>query len=252
MDSRGEGRRPGYSARVHVVIPYAVAVAAALLGAAAGAYVIVLIPRAVGREPLLHPVPNPPRPVRGLPRTDIGVLAITAVVFAALALRLGLSPALPAYLFLGAVSVTLAAVDIRTQRLPDSITLPSYPVAIALLGIAALFVPQGLRHLLVALAGMAGLYAFYLVLWLISPKGLGFGDVKFAGVLGLYLGWLGVDALLAGAFLGFLLAGVYGAAAIVAGRATRKTQVPFGPFMIAGALLAILVGDQLAALYLAV
>lgn len=241
---------------MHVVIPYATALAAALLGAVAGAYVTVLVPRAVDGQPLLRPAPSPRparellRAVRHLPRGDVGVLVVTAAVFAALALRLGPSPALPAYFYLAAVSVALAVIDVRTRRLPNAITLPSYPVSIALLGLAAPFVEQGLTRLIYAMVGMAGLYVLYLVLFLIHPKGLGFGDVKLAGILGLYLGWFGIDVLLVGAFLGYLLGGLYGVVAIVAGRATRKTAIPFGPFMIGGALLGIFVGDPIAALYL--
>lgn len=242
---------------MHAVIPYATALVAALLGAVAGAYVIVLVPRAVDGQPLLRPFPGVQRPardllraVRDLSRGDAGVLAVTAVAFAALALRLGPNPALPAYLYLAVISVALGVVDIRTRRLPNAITLPSYPVSIALLGLAAVFVEQGLAQLVRALVGMAALYVLYLVLFLIHPRGMGFGDVKLAGLLGLYLGWFGIDVLLVGAFLGYVLGGLYGVVAIIAGRATRKTAIPFGPFMIGGALLGIFVGDPLAALYL--
>lgn len=232
------------------IIPYATAILAALVGAVAGAYATVLVPRAIGDEPLLRPAPCLPRPLRTLPRADAGVLALTAAVSAALALRLGPSPALPAYLYLAAMSVALTVVDVRTRRLPDAITLPSYPAGVILLGLAALFVDNGLSRLVSALIGMAALYLAFLVLFVIYPKGMGFGDVKLAGILGLYLGWFGAAVLLVGAFLGYLLGGVYGLVAVIAGRATRKSAIPFGPFMIAGALLAIFAGDEIAALYL--
>lgn len=247
-DGRRAGHQPRYSALVQVLIPYATALVAALLGVAVGAYVTALVPRAVGDEPLLRPLPRL-RP-RGLPRSDAGVLFLTAAVFAALAVRFGPSPALPAYLYLAGATMALAVIDIRTRRLPDAITLPSYPIGLALLAGAAPFVAQGWTRLVHALIGTAVLYTFYLVLFLIYPKGMGFGDVKLAGVLGLYLGWLGLDTLFVGAFLGYLLGGVYGLAAIAARHATRKTAIPFGPFMVAGALLGVLVGDRIAALYL--
>ena len=79
---------------------------------------------------------------------------------------------------------------------------------------------------------------------------MGFGDVKLAGVLGIYLGWLGWGSLVSGVFLGFLLGGVTGLALLAAGRATRKSSIPFGPYMLLGALTAILWGEQFAALYL--
>jgi leader peptidase (prepilin peptidase)/N-methyltransferase len=92
------------------------------------------------------------------------------------------------------------------------------------------------------LGGLA-LGLFYGVLWFVYPAGMGFGDVKFSGVLGLYLGWISWGAVALGGFLGFLLGGVVGAALLVAKRATRKTGIPFGPFMILGAVLAILWGQ---------
>lgn len=235
---------------MQVLIPYAVALVAALLGIVAGAYVTALVPRAVGEEPLLRPLPTLPRPVRDLPWGDAGVPLFTATAFGALALRFGPSPVLPAYLYLAAASVALAVVDIRTRRLPDAITLPSYPLGLALLGGAAPFVAQGWTRFVYAVIGLAVLYVCYLMLFLIYPRGMGFGDVKLAGILGLYLGWLGLDVLFVGAFLGFLLGGAYGLVAVLAGRATRKTAIPFGPFMIAGALLGVLVGDRIAGLYL--
>lgn len=226
------------------------AVVVAVAGVVIGAYVTVLVPRAVGDEPLLRPFPSLPRPFRASTGADAAVLTATAIVFAALALRLGPSPVLPAYLYLGAVSVALAVIDIRTRRLPNPITLPSYPIGVALLGVAVPFVQDGPARFVHALIGMAGLYVFFLVLFLIYPKGMGFGDVKLAGLLGLYLGWFGFGVLIVGAFLGYILGGVYGLGAILAGRATRKTAIPFGPFMIAGALLAVFIGGWLVELYL--
>ncbi len=79
---------------------------------------------------------------------------------------------------------------------------------------------------------------------------MGFGDVKLAGVLGLHLGWLGWGQLALGAFLAFFLGGVVGLALIATGRATRKSAIPFGPFMLVGALVAVLVGEPILALYL--
>jgi len=79
---------------------------------------------------------------------------------------------------------------------------------------------------------------------------MGFGDVKLAGVLGLYLGWLGWAEVVSGGFLGFLFGGVIGLGLMAVRRAGRKSQIPFGPFMLAGALVAILWGGALADLYL--
>ena len=178
------------------------------------------------------------RPLTG--RLAAGMALIAAVLIAAGALRFGWSALLPAYCYLALVSVPLAVIDALSHRLPDRLTLPSYPVALALLGAAALTVTHGGQHYVHALAGLAACALFYGVLWLISPASIGLGDVKLAGVLGLYLGWFGARATLAGLLGGFVLAAVAGLAMIAARRATRKTHIPFGPFMLAAALAVLL------------
>ena len=106
------------------------------------------------------------------------------------------------------------------------------------------------EDLLRAALGAVALFAFYFVLALAYPAGMGFGDVKLAGVLGIYLGWLGWGELVVGAFLGFLFGGVVGLLMMAVRRAGRKSSIPFGPFMLAGAFVAILWGGALADLYL--
>jgi leader peptidase (prepilin peptidase)/N-methyltransferase len=140
-------------------------------------------------------------------------------------------------------------IDIDVKRLPNAIVLPSYPVAAALLTVAAA-VDARWEDLLRAGLGMVALYAFYFVLALVYPAGMGFGDVKLAGVLGIYLGWLGWAEVVTGGFLGFLFGGVVGGGMVLLRRAGRKSMLPFGPFMLAGALVAILWGGALADLYL--
>lgn len=174
---------------------------------------------------------------------------LTAFVWVTLAASIGFEPELPAYLFLGAIGVALALIDIDVKRLPNVIVLPSYVVAAVLLTFAAL-VGDSWPALLRAGFGGVALYAFYFVLVLVYPAGMGFGDVKLAGVLGIYLGWLGWGEVVVGAFLGFLLGGVVGLLLIVAGRAGRKSSIPFGPYMLLGAWLAIVWGGALADLYL--
>jgi len=154
-----------------------------------------------------------------------------------------------AYLYLAAISLALALIDLDTHRLPDAIVLPSYGVALLLFGTACLLgVDWGV--LLRALIGMAALYAFYFLLRLVRPGGMGGGDVKLAGLLGLYLGWVGWGALVVGAFAAFLLGGVFGVALMLSRRAGRRTAIPFGPWMLAGAWVGLLYGEPLAAWYL--
>jgi leader peptidase (prepilin peptidase)/N-methyltransferase len=100
-------------------------------------------------------------------------------------------------------------------------------------------------------AGAGILFVLYLALALISPRGMGMGDVKLAGVLGLYLGWVGWSALAVGALAAFLIGGLVGIGLILARRASRSTGIPFGPWMLAGAWVGIIIGEQLASAYLA-
>jgi leader peptidase (prepilin peptidase)/N-methyltransferase len=172
----------------------------------------------------------------------------TAAGFAVMALRFGLSPVLPAYWLLAALAVVLTVIDLQHRRLPDPLTLPAYPATVVLLGAAALAVPGGARHFLGALAGMAVAWLIFVLLALVYPAGLGWGDVKLSGVLGLYLGWLGAAAVAAGLLGAFVLAALTGLGLIVAGKATRKTQIPFGPFMLASAIVVIAVSGLVPAL----
>jgi leader peptidase (prepilin peptidase)/N-methyltransferase len=172
----------------------------------------------------------------------------TGLLFAVLALRLGADPALPAYLWLAGAGVALALIDVDVKRLPDALTLPSYPVVAGLLGLAALVGSDSGSFVRALLGGLA-MFAFYFVLCLVHPAGMGFGDVKLSGVLGLATGWLGWGAWAVGLFLGFLLGGVFAIALVAAGRGGRKTAVPFGPFMLVGALVAVLVGNELVDAY---
>jgi leader peptidase (prepilin peptidase)/N-methyltransferase len=173
----------------------------------------------------------------------------TALIFGLLAWRVGADAALPAFLYLGAAGLALALIDIDVKRLPNAIVLPSYGVGAVLLGAAALFGDDG-QAALRALIGAVSLFAFYFVLAIVYPSGMGFGDVKLAGVLGMYLGWLGYAELVVGGFLGFLFGGVIGGGLMLVGRAGRKTKIPFGPFMLLGTLVAVLCGGALGDLYL--
>jgi leader peptidase (prepilin peptidase)/N-methyltransferase len=189
----------------------------------------------------LAPPPLAPPPLASGRRTGWALILGTGVAFAVMAVRFGPVPPLPAFCYLAGIGVPLAVIDVRCRRLPDVLTLPSYPVALALLGLAALLLPAGGRYFLSAVLGMALAWAVFLFQVLIYPAGLGGGDVKLSGLLGLYLGWLSPGAPVTGLFLGYLFAAVTGLALIASGRASRKSHLPFGPFLLAGALAAILV-----------
>ncbi|MFC8129049.1 prepilin peptidase [Streptomyces sp. NPDC057302] len=174
------------------------------------------------------------------PRTA-AVAAATALVCAALAAATGARPELAVWLLLAPFGVLLAVVDFGVHRLPDVLTLPLAVAALALLGGAALLPEHG-GSWLHSVYGALGLGGAYFVLFLISPNGMGFGDVKLALGLGAVLGWYGWGGVLLGTFAGFLLAALYGTALVIARRAGRKTAIPFGPFLIGGAFVGLLIG----------
>jgi leader peptidase (prepilin peptidase)/N-methyltransferase len=176
----------------------------------------------------------------------------TAVLFVALAVRLDridLLAALPAYLYIGAAGFVLALIDLDSRRLPDAIVLPSY-VVLAVLLVAASTWRHELADLERAAVGGAALYCFYFAIAYAYPAGMGFGDVKLSGLLGMVLGYLSWGSLLVGGFAGFVLGSIVGVAVLAFWGGTRKTALPFGPFMIAGALVGIFAGDALADVYL--
>ncbi|MGW3999132.1 prepilin peptidase [Amycolatopsis sp. NPDC004772] len=171
----------------------------------------------------------------------------TAVLFALLALRLD-PPDLLAFLYLGAIGIALAVIDLDCRRLPNAIVLPSYPVLVVLLTASAWYRGDWWS---LARAGIGGaaLFTFYLLLALAYPAGMGFGDVRLAGLLGGILAYLSWGTLLIGAFGGFLLGALAGVVVLATGKGGRKTALPFGPFMIAAALLAIFAAGPLGDAY---
>ncbi|GGS54729.1 A24 family peptidase [Streptomyces griseoviridis] len=233
-------------------------VVAALWGAAAGS----LLPRAAYRFsvppgqpwrdtcPAGHPLPARPGRAR-CPRCRPGEAAyapgapvpatVTALVCAALAAATGTRPELAVWLLLAPVAVLLALVDVRVRRLPDPLTLPLAGAALALLGPVALL-PEHAGSWTTAVLGTLALGAGYCALFLLNPSGMAFGDVKLALGAGAVLGWYGWPTLLLGAFAGFLLGSLHGLALVLTRRATRRTTIPFGPFLLAGALLGVLAG----------
>jgi leader peptidase (prepilin peptidase)/N-methyltransferase len=139
------------------------------------------------------------------------------------------------------MAARLTVIDIRSHLLPNRIVLSSYWAAVPLTLAAVIgggtIDPGGALRVL---GGGAVLWFVYFVLRLVYPAGMGFGDVKLAGVLGFYLGYLSWEHLLWGTAAAFLLGGLFGLALIVLRLGTGKTAIPFGPFMLVGAALALL------------
>lgn len=177
----------------------------------------------------------------------------TGVLFVLVALRFldagPLAWAVPAYLYLAAIAVALALIDIDTHRLPNAIVLPSIPVMLVLLGAASAVTGEWSRLVTSVLAGVV-LFLLYAAMVVAYPRGMGLGDVKLAAVLGLALGWLGWGPMAVGAFAAFLLGGGFSIILLLLRRANRKTALPFGPWMLAGAGVGIAVGAPLWSAYL--
>ena len=156
---------------------------------------------------------------------------------------------LAAFLYLAAISVALAIIDLESHKLPNRIVLPAYGVAIVLLSAASLLAGN-FDSLLHGAIGLAVMFAAYFAMALVYPGGMGFGDVKLAGVLGLYLGWTSWAALAVGAFAAFVLGAAFSVVLLILRRANRKSGIPFGPWMLLGCWVGLLVGGPLAAAYL--
>ncbi len=167
------------------------------------------------------------------------VAVVGAVVFGGLALARGADPALLVFLLVATVGLALALVDLACLRLPDP--LVALAAACGALGLVAVALVTGnFGRLFPALAGAVVSFGGYVLLALLPGARLGFGDVKLAAVLGLLLGWLGWPALALGLLLPHLLNGVVVLALLAARKVRRDTALPFGPAILAGAWLAVL------------
>ncbi|MBJ7906232.1 prepilin peptidase [Streptomyces sp. DSM 110735] len=233
------------------LLPVAVA---ALWGAGTGA----LLPRAAYRftvpegDPWRTHCPNGhtlngwlgPRPCTDCtpsPSTPTRLSLLTAAVCALLALATGTRPEVAVWLLLAPAAVLLAAVDLRVRRLPDPLTLPLAAATLTLLALAALL-PEHAGHWLTALYGALALGTGYLLLHLLNPSGMGFGDVKLAPALGAALGWYGWPTLMLGTLAAFASGALYGLTLVAFRKADRKSTIPFGPFLLTGTFLGLLAG----------
>ena len=168
----------------------------------------------------------------------------TAALFALVGLQFGLSGFAPAGLALVAGGVALFMIDLDRQRLPFAIT--GVVAALVVLALAADVLVGSGSFRVAALVSAALWLGVYGGVWLLTGgRGMGLGDVALAPVLGLALGWLGWGPSLVGLLGGFVVGAVVGVALMVFGRAGRRTRVPHGPFMLAGAALGMFLGQPL-------
>lgn len=225
---------------------------AVLVGAVVGALGGALAPR------LVAALPEPGDPVDAQDKVSYRQLAAarglapslaaaSAAVCALLSWQLGWSPGLPMWLYLGVVGVVLAYIDWRTRLLPTRIIAPSYAI-VAALALLASVVSVDWDSLLRAFMGWLVAGGLFFLLWFIYPKGMGYGDVRLSGVLGIALGWLGWAELLVGVYAGFVL-GAFGGGLLALMRIVDRKRYPFGPFMLVGAVVGVLLGPPLAAWY---
>lgn len=223
------------------------ALSALTLAVVAGALAF-LAPRFIEQLPEPDQAPEDKTAYADLVTPGLGVrLAIASVlVGGALGARLGWAPDLIWWALLVPVLVVLSFIDWRTRYLPTKIIAPTYLVLIGLLLLVSVLpFGHGLDGLKDAAIGWLVMGGLYLVLWLVYPRGIGYGDVRLSGVLGLALGHLGLTETLVGLYAGFLTGAIGGVLLMALKKADRR-HIPFGPFMVAGAFLAVLAGVPIA------
>ena len=174
--------------------------------------------------------------------------AASAVAAGLLGARVGWHPALLFLVYLVPVCVALSVVDWRTRYLPTRLIAPSY-VVVGLLAVLASALTGDWRALETSVIGWLASFAVFWVLWFLVPRGMAYGDVRLAGLLGMALGWLGVGPLVLGMYTAFLLGGI-GGVLLSALRIFHRRHYPFGPFLALGAWLGAVFTQPLGAAYL--
>lgn len=236
-------------------------VGCAVLGLVVGVLLNVVIDRVPTKQPL-----RPLRPLRRQseagtepgtePRTDPGtetsrrparhvlVPVANAALFAGAAVRFGADWVVPAYLVFFASLLAISVIDLQLQIIPNRIVYPTIFVTVPLLTLAALVEDDWSAWRRALLSGAVAWLAL-LVIHLVSPGGMGFGDVRLSFILGMFLGWISYGHVLTGLFLGFLLGAVVGGGLVLVRLRARTDHVPFGPFLAAGTSLAVFAGGPI-------
>ena len=219
----------------------AVTVLCALLGVPGGLLVNHLVDRIPERQPL-RPVPA----LRTLAGSTVQVLAIVATVllFAGAALRFGADWVVPAYLVFFVCLVSITVIDAERQIIPNYIVYPTIFASVPLLALAALVQDEWDRFGQ-SLIGATLAWLALFVIHLVSPAGMGFGDVRLAFVLGLFLGWISLSHVLTGLFLGVALIAVIGVVLAIFRLKSLQEHIAFGPFLAAGSTIAVFAGEPL-------
>ena len=217
-------------------------VACSILGLVVGWLADPVITRVPLRQPLRGPAGPDERPTPRGRRVVIAILC--GALCGAVAAEYDDTWVLPAYIVVTITLVVLAVIDLEHFLLPNRIVYPLAFVSIALFALAAVGDDNWDAYTRGLLAGAIA-FAIFFVLHMVSPRGMGFGDVKLAFVLGLSLGWLGWGEVFLGLFLGFLYGAVIGLALIITRIRARSQALPFGPFLAAGTMTAILVGTAI-------
>lgn len=217
------------------------ALVAAAAGLVAGGPITAVISRVPRKEPVRPAIRF------GVPSTRRAtfIQLACAALFAAAALRFGFTLALPAWLVLFAALLAISIIDLEHYIVPNRILIPLTAAAVPLLALAVLGDDAGVADFVRGLLGGAIGLTVMFILNLISPRGMGMGDVKMSFPLGLYLGFLGWGELVLGFFSAFLLGALVGVALIALKRRGRKDAVPFGPFLAAGTVIAALWGEPI-------
>ncbi len=169
---------------------------------------------------------------------------MAAIAAGLLAAALGATPVLPLFVAMAILGVLLAAIDIACKRLPHVLVFPAIWVSAGLLAVVAAATGDWDDWVRAVLASLI-LGVLFLLLYLVPGQGLGFGDVKLAFLLGLFLGWVSWRAVLLGALLPWLINGPVALGLLLARRVGRKSALPFGPALLAGALTAIVLSASL-------
>jgi leader peptidase (prepilin peptidase) / N-methyltransferase len=219
----------------------AVTVLCALLGVPGGMLANHLVDRIPEKRPL-RPFPG----ARDLAGSRVQVISIlvTVALFAGTALRFGADWVVPAYLVFFVCLVSVTVIDAERQIIPNYIVYPTIFTSVPLLALAALLQDEWDRFGQSMLGATLGFLALAAI-WAVYPAGMGFGDVRLAFVLGLFLGWISLSHVLAGMFLGVALIAVIGILLALLSLKNLQDHIAFGPFLAAGSTLAVFAGEPM-------